>query len=119
MYVQNISRSLFSDHALVFSFILCVGILRGRGEFDDKAWALFLNASTGEPERVEEKPSSSPPDFISAEAWGQLAAAEQALEAMRGISADIAERSTKAWKNFCNSSKPFEDSLPPQWRELR
>ena len=42
---QNISRSLFQDHILVFSFILCVGILRGRGQIDDRVWAFLL---TGE-----------------------------------------------------------------------
>ena len=43
---RNISRSLFQDHILVFSFILCVGILRGQGKINDKVWAFFLTGET-------------------------------------------------------------------------
>ncbi len=37
-----ISRSLFQDHVLVFSFILCVGILRNEDKIDEDVWTFLL-----------------------------------------------------------------------------
>ena len=42
---QSISRSLFQEHVLVFSFVLCVGILQDRGEVDENVWKYFLRGS--------------------------------------------------------------------------
>ena len=38
-----INLNNFQDHVLVFSFILCVGVLRERGEIQDDVWTFFLN----------------------------------------------------------------------------
>ena len=44
LMVLNISElNDFQDHVLVFSFILCVGVLRERGEIQDDVWTFFLN----------------------------------------------------------------------------
>ena len=39
---HSISRSLFQDHVLVFSFILCVGILRNEDKIDEDVWKFLL-----------------------------------------------------------------------------
>ena len=40
---QCFSSSNFQDHVLIFSFILCVGVLRERGEIEDEVWDFFLS----------------------------------------------------------------------------
>ena len=40
--VWQVSRSIQQDHVLVFSFILCVGILKMRGQIDEAVWAFLL-----------------------------------------------------------------------------
>lgn len=39
---RSISRSLFQDHVLVFSFILCVGILKNEDKIDEDVWQFLL-----------------------------------------------------------------------------
>ena len=39
---KSISRSLFQDHVLVFSFILCIGILRNEDQIDEDVWKFLL-----------------------------------------------------------------------------
>ena len=44
---QNISRSLFQAHTLVFSFIMCVGILRGQEAISEDTWMFLLTGGDG------------------------------------------------------------------------
>ena len=42
--IDNIKFILsFQDHVLIFSFILCVGVLLERGEIADEVWNFFLS----------------------------------------------------------------------------
>ena len=40
-YIRKFST--FQDHVLIFSFILCVGVLRERGEVAEEVWTFFLS----------------------------------------------------------------------------
>lgn len=39
---ENVCRSLFERHKLLFSFMLCVKILQGAQMMDDKQWRYLL-----------------------------------------------------------------------------
>ena len=39
---QKISRSLFQEHVMIFSFILCVGIQQGEGKVNNDVWSFLL-----------------------------------------------------------------------------
>ena len=43
MIIAYIPFLYFQDHVLIFSFILCVGVLRERGEIQDDVWNFFLS----------------------------------------------------------------------------
>ena len=45
LYSTSFSTNL-QDHVLIFSFILCVGVLRERGEIEDEVWNFFLSLQT-------------------------------------------------------------------------
>ncbi|KAG8512932.1 Dynein heavy chain 6, axonemal [Galemys pyrenaicus] len=49
----NISRGLFEQHKLIYSFMLCVEIMRQQGSLADAEWNFFLRGSAGlEKERL-------------------------------------------------------------------
>merc|ERR1719310_1478313 len=48
---QNICRSLFEAHKLLFSFLVCIKIMQGDALIDPDEWRFFLSATSGS--RVE------------------------------------------------------------------
>ena len=117
--LQNICRSLFSDHTLVFSFILCVGILAGRpGVIQQNAWAYFLTGRGrldpgDEASSLEDKPS-----FLGEKSWRQLVDAEETLVEFKGISRHVRER-PEEWRAFCFTEDPYVNPAPGKWSALR
>lgn len=41
----NVSRGLFEQHKLIYSFMLCVEVMRQRGEISDAEWQHFLRGA--------------------------------------------------------------------------
>lgn len=44
---RNVCRSLFEDHKLLFSFMLCTKILFGSNAIDMAEWRFFLAGPSG------------------------------------------------------------------------
>lgn len=51
----NVSRGLFEQHKLIYSFMLCIEIMRQQGSLTDAEWNFFLRGSSG----LEKVPVSS------------------------------------------------------------
>ena len=51
----NVSRGLFEQHKLIYSFMLCVEIMRQQGRLTEAEWNFFLRGSAG----LEKVPVSS------------------------------------------------------------
>lgn len=43
----NVSRGLFEQHKLIYSFMLCIEIMRQRGEISDAEWQHFTTSEVG------------------------------------------------------------------------
>lgn len=43
----NVSRGLFEQHKLIYSFMLCVEIMRQQENLTDTEWNFFLRGSAG------------------------------------------------------------------------
>ncbi|KAM6202366.1 dynein axonemal heavy chain 6 [Rhynchocyon petersi] len=52
----NISRGLFEQHKLIYSFMLCVEIMRQQGRLSDAEWNFFLRGSAGLEKEYPPKP---------------------------------------------------------------
>lgn len=61
---QNICRSLFEKHKLLFSFLLCMKILFGNNEIDMNEWRFFLAGPSGQ---IDIKPN--PTDWLDDIEW--------------------------------------------------
>lgn len=64
---QNVCRSLFERHKLLFSFLLCMKILIEAKTINMDEWRYFLSGPSGE---IEDKPN--PTDWMDDLEWGQL-----------------------------------------------
>lgn len=56
----NVSRGLFEQHKLIYSFMLCVEIMRQQGQLTEAEWNFFLRGSAGM-EKVPERLTVSHP----------------------------------------------------------
>ena len=111
---QNVCRSLFEKHKLLFSFLLCTKILFGDDKIDQNEWRFFLAGASGQ---IEPKPN--PTDWLDDIEWTQVY--EQLfcmsqLEAFKGIDTFFIEFHKKFKKVF-DSSNPHEEPLPGDWND--
>lgn len=42
---NNVSRGLFEQHKLIYSFMLCVEVMKQRGEISDAEWQYFVRGA--------------------------------------------------------------------------
>lgn len=64
---ENVCRSLFEKHKLLFSFLLTIKILQGDHKMDNAEWRYLLAGPSG-----EIKIPNNPTNWISANQWPDL-----------------------------------------------
>jgi dynein heavy chain len=64
---QNVCRSLFERHKLLFSLLLCMKILFGDDKIDHNEWRFFLTGASGEIESI-----ANPTDWLDDLEWNQV-----------------------------------------------
>lgn len=64
---ENVCRSLFEKHKLLFSLLLCNKILSARGEMDSEEWRYLLVGPSGDLGMQE-----NPTDWIAKTSWSDI-----------------------------------------------
>ncbi|XP_068444624.1 dynein axonemal heavy chain 6 isoform X2 [Clinocottus analis] len=82
----NVSRGLFEQHKLIYSFMLCIEIMRQRGEISDAEWQHFLKASVAVEKDYAERPNVP---WLSDFHWHACCELEDTLPCFKGISKEI------------------------------
>uniref|UniRef100_A0A8C3ADL9 Dynein axonemal heavy chain 6 n=1 Tax=Cyclopterus lumpus TaxID=8103 RepID=A0A8C3ADL9_CYCLU len=77
----NVSRGLFEQHKLIYSFMLCIEIMRQRGEISDAEWQHFLKGAD-----YAERPNVP---WLSDSYWRTCCELEDTLPCFKGISKEI------------------------------
>lgn len=111
---ENVCRSLFEKHKLIFSFILAVKILEGRKEMDEVEWRYFLAGPSGE---VNIPPN--PTTWISENAWPDIFRqfnGMASISSFRGIEKHLLEQSSE-WQVIFDSNNAHEEPLPAPWND--
>lgn len=106
----NICRSLFKKDKLLFSFLLCIGLMRGNNELDQDEWMMLL---TGGIALDKNLPSNPATDWLSEKTWGEvtrLSAIPAFLNFANDFKMQIAD-----WKLIYDSSEPHKCKLPTGW----
>uniref|UniRef100_A0A671XYF8 Dynein axonemal heavy chain 7 n=1 Tax=Sparus aurata TaxID=8175 RepID=A0A671XYF8_SPAAU len=109
---NNVCRSLFEKDKLLFSLLLTVGIMQGKGQVDDQVWRFLLTGGI-----ALDNPFPNPaPEWLSDKSWSEIVRASK-LPNLDGFFNHVQDNISK-WKKLYDSGKPHEDQFPDQWNEL-
>ena len=114
MYTR-ISRSLFHEHVLIFSFILCVGILAGEGKVVPEVWSFLLTG--GRPMANEGVIPNPHPTWLADKAWLLLVRLSQIFQ-FQGLMTHLRDEGP-AWERWVASSDPGKTPAPQPWHQLQ
>ncbi|KAM9330540.1 dynein axonemal heavy chain 6 [Gastrophryne carolinensis] len=82
----NVSRGLFEQHKLIYSFMLCIEIMRQKEEITESEWNFFLRGAAG---LDKERPSKPDVPWLSDVLWNSCCDQEEVLPCFKGIKVDI------------------------------
>lgn len=83
---NNVARGLFEKHKLVFSFMLCVQIMRQAGIIKDEGWDFFLRGIGGIEKKRPEKPNYP---WISINVWNNVVDVSDMMPVFANLINDI------------------------------
>ncbi|XP_012937339.1 dynein heavy chain 3, axonemal [Aplysia californica] len=109
---NNVCRSLFEKDKLLFSFLLCIGIMKGEGRVDEATWRFLLTGGVALENPIP-NPASS---WLSDKAWSEIVRASN-LNNLNGFMEHVQEN-PDSWKKYYDSSTPQTYKLPSPWDAL-
>ncbi|KAK2499642.1 hypothetical protein MC885_013750 [Smutsia gigantea] len=78
----NVSRGLFERHKLIYSFMLCVEIMRQQGNLTDAEWDFFLRGSAG---LEKERPPKPDVPWLLPATWFACCDLEESFPVFKGL----------------------------------
>lgn len=111
---QNVCRSLFEKHKLLFSFLLTAKILFGSNLIDPAEWRFFLAGPSGSIEMIQ-----NPTDWLDDLEWTQVYRqlyVMSLLPAFRGMDTYFIEFNKK-FKKIFDSPEAHEEPMPGEWND--
>jgi len=112
---ENVCRSLFEAHKLLFSLTLTIKILFGAEQMDASELRFFLAGPSGEV-KIEPNPTLWLGDLEWAETYKQLFKMSELLPSLKGIDKFFIENN-KAFQEIYDSNEPHNMPLPGVWNE--
>ncbi|KAK9527005.1 hypothetical protein VZT92_015671 [Zoarces viviparus] len=109
---NNVCRSLFEKDKVLFSLLLTVGIVQGKGQVDDEVWRFLLTGGI-----ALDNPYPNPaPEWLSDKSWSEIVRASK-LPNLEGFFEHVQDNVSK-WKELYDSGKPHKEQLPDRWSKL-
>ena len=104
---SNVGRSLFEKDKLLFSFLLCIAILKGQNKIDPEEWRFLITGGVGVTKSKLTNPDKT---WVSEKMWGDIEKLSE-LPAFAGLSSSVVER-TAMWTEIFEASEPHTKALP-------
>ncbi|KAM8939967.1 dynein axonemal heavy chain 6 [Pelodytes ibericus] len=82
----NVSRGLFEQHKLIYSFMLSIEIMRQKEEISETEWNFFLRGAAG---LEKERPPKPDMPWLSYTFWNCCCDLEDVLPCFQGIKSDV------------------------------
>jgi len=108
---ENICRSLFEAHKLLYSFTVCIKIMQGQHLIDPDEWRFFLSGSSGSTDSVP----NPAPDWLTSQIWTPLCSLTR-LPAFVGIAQSVSG-DIDLWRAYFDSADPHREPIPGKWKE--
>lgn len=109
---RNVCRSLFEKDKLLFSFILCVGIMKGSGKIDEDVWRFLLTGGV-----ALDNPHPNPaPEWLTEKSWAEIVRASN-LPGLKDFMSYV-QADPRQWKKMYDDSAPNLFQLPSPFNEL-
>ena len=104
---RNICRSLFEKDKIIFSLVLCVGILREKEQIEEDLWSFLLTGGV-----TLHNPYGNPdPSWLTEKSWSEIVRASE-LTGLEDLQNSL-EQNTSKWKNYYDLSNPQKHPFPP------
>ncbi|KAJ3084466.1 Dynein heavy chain 7, axonemal [Rhizoclosmatium hyalinum] len=104
----NVCRSLFEKDKLVFSFLLCTAILKGRGELDMNEFNFLTTGGVGLGNSTVPNPD---PAWIAEKTWAEIARLSE-IPAFKGFIDDFKPAD---WRPYVDFPEAINAPLPGKW----
>lgn len=110
---DNVCRSLFEAHKLLFSFKMTINILIGDDKMDAQELRFLLAGPSGEV-KIADNPTDWLDDLTWSETAKQIVAMARDLPAFKGIN-EYFMKNHLLFKKIFDSIEPHNDPLPGEW----
>ena len=110
----TVSRGLFGEHRLIYSFLICASIMRHAGDIPFSEWNFLLRGAGAMAGQIPvgENPGS---DWISPVNWELLNALEIIVKGpFEGFMESFVSH-VEEWKAWFSSFEPHKEPLPNEW----
>ncbi|KAJ3238670.1 Dynein heavy chain 3, axonemal [Chytriomyces hyalinus] len=108
----NVCRSLFKKDKLLFSFLLCIGLMKGRNEIEIEEWMFLLTGGVSVDPNLPPNPD---PKWLSDKSWGEICRFSN-LPAFSKFAEDVRNQ-LPDWKVIYDSTEPNKETYPGGWDE--
>ncbi|KAG5489239.1 hypothetical protein GH5_00103 [Leishmania sp. Ghana 2012 LV757] len=109
-FYQNVSRSLFEKHKLMFSFFLCVRLMDQRGRVDAAEFRFLLQGPT----LVADANGNPDPSWITPTTWNDWCYLDQHFDVFSGLTAHLCAH-LPHYKELFMSSAAHRRPLAAEW----
>ncbi|KAJ3347122.1 Dynein heavy chain 6, axonemal [Entophlyctis luteolus] len=106
----NVSRGLFEVHKLIYSFMICIAILRQRESISEDEWNFFIRGSN----RLNgENPPRPQSKIITDTIWNNLCDMGLSVSAF-GYIEEHMKFHVSEWEEFMDGSDPYSSQIPSE-----
>ncbi|XP_051785909.1 dynein axonemal heavy chain 6 [Erpetoichthys calabaricus] len=85
----NISRGLFEQHKIIYSFMLCIEVMRQKGKISDAEWNYFLRGAAGVERELIGKPAIP---WLTDALWMTCCDIEERLPCFKGLRREVLQK---------------------------
>ena len=104
---QNVCRSLFEKHKLLFSFLLCIRIMQGDDKINAEEFKFLLSG----PPTTKTDGDNPAPEWLTINSWTEFSNMHFELPAFQGVT-NIVREHKNTFKEMFDSATPEDFELP-------